>query len=65
MQALAGVQSVLGADRAVGLAEPTQSMSNAEVLCSRDCGPAAFSNVTYDTTDVLFSLDYDRGAGAQ
>ena len=59
MQALAGRQSVLALTVRSASPEPTQIYVKCEFSVLGNCGRRRF-NVTYDTTDVLFSLDYDR-----
>ncbi|MEP3436804.1 MAG: hypothetical protein ABJN75_08480 [Hoeflea sp.] len=59
MQALAGRQSVLALTVRSASPEPTQIYVKCEFSVLGDCGRHRF-DVTYDTTDVLFNLDYDR-----
>jgi hypothetical protein len=59
MQALAGRQSVLALTVRSASPETTQIYVKCEFSVLGDCGRRRF-DVTYDTTDVLFSLDFDR-----
>jgi len=59
MQALAGRQSVLALTVRSASPEATQIYVRCEFSVLGDCGRRRF-DVTYDTTDILFSLDYDR-----
>ncbi|MBC7281872.1 hypothetical protein [Hoeflea sp.] len=59
MQALAGRQSVLALTVRTAAPEPTQIYVACEFSVLGDCGRHRF-NVTYDTTDILFDLNYDR-----
>lgn len=59
MQALAGRQSVLALTVRTAEPEPTQIYVTCEFSVLGDCGRHRF-NVTYDTTDILFDLNYDR-----
>lgn len=59
MQALAGRQSMLALTMRSATPEPTQIYVRCEFSVLGDCGRRRF-DVTYDTTDVLLSLDYDR-----
>ena len=59
MQALAGRQSVLALTVRSATHETTQIYVKCEFSVLGDCGRRRF-DVTYDTTDILFSLDYDR-----
>ncbi|WP_156174571.1 hypothetical protein [Hoeflea sp. IMCC20628] len=59
MQALAGRQSVLALTVRTASPEPTQIYVKCEFSVLGDCGRRRF-DVTYETTDILFSLDYDR-----
>ena len=59
MQALAGRQSMLALTVRSASPEPTQVYVRCEFSVLGDCGRHRF-NVTYDTNDILFSVDYDR-----
>ncbi|MEM5494655.1 hypothetical protein [Hoeflea sp. AS16] len=59
MQALAGRKSVMALTVRSASPEPTQIYVKCEFSVLGDCGRRRF-DVTYDTTDILFSLDYDR-----
>ena len=59
MQALAGRQSVLALTMRSATPEATQIYIRCEFSVLGDCGRRRF-DVTYDTNDILFSLDYDR-----
>tara|TARA_R110002012_G_scaffold35788_3_gene101741 strand:- start:5238 stop:6653 length:1416 start_codon:yes stop_codon:yes gene_type:complete len=59
MQALAGRQSVLALTMRSATPEATQIYVRCEFSVLGDCGRRRF-DVTYDTNDILFSLDYDR-----
>ena len=59
MQALAGRQSVLALTVRSATPEATQIYVRCEFSVLGDCGRRRF-DVTYDTNDILFSLDYDR-----
>ena len=59
MQALAGRQSVLALTVRAASPDATQIYVRCEFSVLGDCGRHRF-NVTYDTTDFLFNLDYDR-----
>ncbi|MDF1608743.1 hypothetical protein PZ897_11190 [Hoeflea sp. YIM 152468] len=59
MQALAGRQSVLALTVRAATPEPTQIYVKCAFSVLGDCGRRRF-DVTYDTIDILFSLDYDR-----
>lgn len=59
MQALAGRQSVLALTVRAATPEPTQIYVKCEFSVLGDCGRRRF-DVTYETTDIIFSLDYDR-----
>jgi hypothetical protein len=59
MQALAGRQSVLALTVRSASPEATQVYVRCEFSVLGDCGRHRF-DVTYDTNDILFSLDYDR-----
>ncbi|WP_435662345.1 hypothetical protein [Hoeflea sp.] len=59
MQALAGRQSVLALTVRSVDPEATQIYVRCEFSVLGDCGRLRF-DVTYETTDILFSLNYDR-----
>lgn len=59
MQALAGRNSVLALTVRSASPEATQIYVKCEFSVLGECGRRRF-DVTYDTTDILFSLDYDR-----
>ena len=59
MQALAGRQSVLALTVRSASPDATQIYVKCEFSVLGDCGRRRF-DVTYDTNDILFSLDYDR-----
>jgi hypothetical protein len=59
MQALAGRQSVLAISVRSASRKQPRSMSNASSRYWAIAAAAAF-DVTYDTSDILFSLDFDR-----
>jgi hypothetical protein len=59
MQALAGRQSVLAVTVRSATPEATQIYVRCEFSVLGDCGRRRF-DVTYDTNDILFSLDYDH-----
>lgn len=59
MQALAGRKSLLALTVRTASADATQIYVTCEFSVLGDCGRHRF-DVTYDTTDVLFELDYDR-----
>lgn len=59
MQALAGRKSMLALTVRSATPEPTQIYVKCEFSVLGDCGRRRF-DVTYDATDFLFSLDYDR-----
>lgn len=59
MQALAGRQSVLAVTVRSATPETTQIYVRCEFSVLGDCGRRRF-DVSYDTNDILFSLDYDR-----
>lgn len=59
MQALAGRQSMLALTLRSATPEATQIYVRCEFSVLGDCGRRRF-DVTYDTTDILLSLDYDR-----
>jgi len=59
MQALAGRQSVLAVTVRSATPDTTQIYLRCEFSVLGDCGRRRF-DVTYDTNDILFSLDYDR-----
>ena len=59
MQARAGRQSVLALTMRSATPEATQIYVRCEFSVLGDCGRRRF-DVTYDTNDILFSLDYDR-----
>ena len=59
MQALAGRQSVLALTVRSASPDSTQIYVKCDFSVLGDCGRQRF-DVTYDTTDVLLDLDYDR-----
>lgn len=59
MQALAGRNSVLALTVRSASPEATQIYVKCEFSVLGECGRRRF-DVTYDTTDLLFNLDYDR-----
>jgi len=59
MQALAGRKSVMALSVRTASPEATQIYVKCDFSVLGDCGRHRF-NVTYDTTDILFDLDYDR-----
>ncbi|MDP2732141.1 MAG: hypothetical protein Q8O63_03375 [Hoeflea sp.] len=59
MQALAGRQSVLALTVRTASPEATQIYVKCDFSVLGDCGRRRF-DVTYETTDIIFSLDYDR-----
>lgn len=59
MQALAGRQSVLALTVRTASPEATQIYVKCDFPVLGDCGRRRF-DVTYETTDIIFSLDYDR-----
>ncbi|MCY0093343.1 hypothetical protein [Hoeflea ulvae] len=59
MQAMAGRQSVLALTVRSASPDTTQIYVKCEFSVLGDCGRRRF-DVTYETTDILFSLDYDR-----
>lgn len=59
MQALAGRNSVLALTVRSASPEATQIYVKCEFSVLGECGRRRF-DVTYDTTDILFSLDFDR-----
>ncbi|WP_412051018.1 hypothetical protein ACK6D9_06140 [Hoeflea sp. Naph1] len=59
MQALAGRQSMLALTVRSASSETTQIYVRCEFSVLGDCGRRRF-DVSYETTDLLFSLDYDR-----
>lgn len=59
MQALAGRQSVLALTVRAASPEATQIYVKCEFSVLGDCGRRRF-DVTYDTIDILFNLNYDR-----
>lgn len=59
MQALAGRQSVLALTVRSVSSDPTQIYVRCEFSVLGECGRRRF-DVSYETTDLLFSLDYDR-----
>jgi len=59
MQALAGRKSVMALTVRTASPEATQIYVKCDFSVLGDCGRHRF-NVTYDTTDILFDLDYDR-----
>ncbi len=59
MQALAGRKSALAISVRSTSSEPTQIYIKCDFPLLGDCGRRRF-DVTYDTSDILLSLDYDR-----
>jgi hypothetical protein len=59
MQALAGRQSALAISVRSASSETTQIYVTCDFSVLGDCGRRRF-DVTYDTSDILLSLDYDR-----
>ena len=59
MQALAGRKSVLALTVRATASDPTQIYVKCAFSVLGDCGRHRF-DVTYDATDILFDLDYDR-----
>ncbi|EDQ31528.2 hypothetical protein HPDFL43_21227 [Hoeflea phototrophica DFL-43] len=59
MQALAGRQSALAISVRSASSETTQIYVKCDFSVLGDCGRRRF-DVTYDTSDILLSLDYDR-----
>lgn len=59
MQALAGRKSALAISVRSTTSEPTQIYIKCDFPLLGDCGRRRF-DVTYDTSDILLSLDYDR-----
>lgn len=59
MQALAGRQSALALSIRSASSDTTQIYVRCEFSVLGDCGRRRF-DVTYETSDILFSLDYDR-----
>jgi hypothetical protein len=59
MQALAGRQSALAISVRSASSETTQIYVKCEFSVLGDCGRRRF-DVTYETSDLLFSLDFDR-----
>ena len=59
MQALAGRKSVLALTVRTDSADTTQIYVKCEFSVLGECGRHRF-DVTYDTQDILFNLDYDR-----
>jgi hypothetical protein len=59
MQALAGRKSALAISVRSISSEPTQIYIKCDFPLLGDCGRRRF-DVTYDTSDILLSLDYDR-----
>lgn len=59
MQALAGRQSALALSVRSASSDTTQIYVRCEFSVLGDCGRRRF-DVTYETSDILFSLDYDR-----
>jgi hypothetical protein len=64
MQALAGRQSVLAISARSASSETTQIYVKCEFSVLGDCGRRRF-DVTYETSDILLSLDYRPRAGTQ